>query len=181
MSAIEIDRSSFGVLTAPATLTLQRTLPGPIERVWGFIVDSDLRQQWLAAGELTPEPGAAFELVWRNDALSASPDERPPGFPEESRATCRVTEVEPLRKLGFHWPGVGDVTFELRPVGDQGERVLLTVTHRQLPDRQMTVMVGAGWHMHCDILVARVAGVRPASFWRGWVRLRDEYERALAA
>lgn len=176
MSAIEIDSSPFGALTAPATLMLQRTLPGPIERVWSYLTDSALRQQWLAAGVMDPQPGASFELVWRNDELSTSPAERPSGFPAESRATCEVTEVVPQRKLGFHWPGVGDVTFELRPVGDE---VMLTVTHRQLADRAMMVMVGAGWHMHCDILAARLAGLSAPSFWSGWVRLRGEYERRL--
>lgn len=179
MSATQFAPSSFGALTAPATLTLQRTLPGPIERVWSYITDSELRQQWLAAGALNAQPGASFELVWHNDALSASSAERPAGFPEESRAICQITEVEPLHKLGFHWPGVGEVTFELRPL-DDGE-VLLTVTHRQLADRQMTLMVGAGWHMHCDILVARIADVPAPSFWPGWVRLRDEYDRRLVA
>lgn len=55
------------------------------------------------------------------------------------------------------------------------------LTHRQLPDRHMSVLVGAGWHMHCDILVARLKGERPASFWRGWVRLRGEYETILSS
>jgi uncharacterized protein YndB with AHSA1/START domain len=168
--------SAFGELASPSTLTIQRTLPGPIERVWSYLVDSELRQQWLAAGRLTPEAGTSFELVWRNDELSASASERPQGFPAESRATCQVTEAQVPRKLRFLWPDVGDVSFELEPVGDQ---VVLTVTHRQLPNRSLSVMVGAGWHMHCDILVARVAGVVAPSFWRGWMRLRDEYERRI--
>ena len=42
-------------------------------------------------------------------------------------------------------------------------------------------MVGAGWHMHLDILVARVEDRKPDSFWRGWQRLRNEYERRIAA
>lgn len=177
MSGIVTTSSSFGVITAPATLTLRRTLPGPIERVWSYITNSELRQQWLAAGTLNAQAGSSFDLVWRNDDLSASAAERPAGFPEESRATCLVTEADPPRKLGFHWPGVGDVTFELQPVGN--DEVVLTVTHRQLADRQMTLMVGAGWHMHCDILAAQIAGVQAPSFWQGWVRLRDEYDRRL--
>jgi uncharacterized protein YndB with AHSA1/START domain len=178
MSAIQIEESPFGVLTRPSTLTLERTLPGPIERVWSYLVDSELRKQWLAAGTLDPRPGASFELVWRNDELSASPSERPAGFPEESRATCRVTEATPPRRLAFHWPGVGDVSFDLEPAG---EDVVLTVTHRQLPDREVTLLVGAGWHMHCDILAARMKGEQPGSFWSGWVRLRGEYERRVPA
>lgn len=178
MSANHSKSSSYGRLAAPSTLTLRRTLPGPIERVWSYLTDSDLRRQWLAAGAMTLEPDATFELVWRNDELSLCPGERPAGFPEESRATCRVIEVDPPRKLSFHWPGAGNVTFELEPLGDD---VVLTVTHCQFPDRAMTVMVGAGWHMHCDILSARLAGTKPESFWSGWVALRDDYERRIPA
>lgn len=178
MSTPSIDESSFGVLADPTTLTLRRTLPGPIERVWAYITDGELRRQWLAAGDLSPQAGASFELVWRNDELSADPSERPAGFEQEARATCLVTEAEPPHRLRFNWPGVGDVTFELAQSGDD---VLFTVIHRQLADRNMTVMVGAGWHVHCDILVARLEGRKPESFWRGWVRLREEYDRRLAA
>lgn len=178
MSAVQFVDSQFGVLTPPSTLTLKRMLPGPIDRVWSYLIDSELRKQWLAAGHLVPQANASFELVWRNDELSAAASERPAGFPEETRATCRVTEVEVLRKLSFNWPGVGDVTFQLDPVGDD---VLLTVTHRGLADRNMILMVGAGWHMHCDILAAKIKGEQPGSFWSGWARLRDEYDRRVAA
>lgn len=176
MNALQVERSAYGVLTEPATLRLQRSLPGPIERVWSYLTDSDLRRQWLAAGAMTPETGSSFELVWRNDELSASASERPAGFAEESRAACTVTEADPLRRLGFSWPGVGEVTFDLEPMGTQ---VLLTETHRQLP-RSVSALVGAGWHMHCDILAARIAGTKPGSFWAGWTRLRSEYERLLS-
>ena len=40
----------YGVLTEPATLTIQRFLPGPVERVWAYLTESDLRRKWLAAG-----------------------------------------------------------------------------------------------------------------------------------
>ncbi len=94
----------FATLTEPTTLTLQRRLPGPLERVWSFIVDGERRRQWLAAGTLEPVPGATFELVWRNDELSASPTERPAGWDEEYRASCTVTEAEPPHHLTFRWP-----------------------------------------------------------------------------
>jgi uncharacterized protein YndB with AHSA1/START domain len=178
MSATTRSASSFGVLAPPATLTLQRRLPGPIERVWAYLTDSELRQQWLAAGPMPLQPGATFEWVWRNDDLSASAAERPEGFPAESRATCEITEVEPLRRLRFLWPGAGDVTFQLDA---EGSDVILTVIHRQLPSRAASVMIGAGWHMHLDILVARVSGARAPSFWSGWVQLRSDYERRIAA
>ena len=46
---------AYGVLTEPATLTIQRMLPGPIERVWAYLTESDLRRKWLAAGEMERE------------------------------------------------------------------------------------------------------------------------------
>ena len=90
----------------------------------------------------------------------------------------RITELDPLRKLSIAWNNSGDVTFELEP---RGESVLLTVTHRRLPDRSTMLKVSAGWHMHLDILVARASGKEPAPFWEGWSRLRDEYDRRLPA
>jgi hypothetical protein len=39
----------YGALTAPATLMIQRLLPGPIERVWAYLTESDLRRQWKEA------------------------------------------------------------------------------------------------------------------------------------
>lgn len=41
--------------------------------------------------------------------------------------------------------------------------------------------VTAGWHMHLDMLAARLAGKTPTSFWDGWSRLREEYDRRLPA
>ncbi len=170
--------NAYGVLTEPATVTLQRLLPGPIERVWAYLTESDLRRQWLAAGEMQMEVGAPVELVWRNDELTDPPGQRPAGFPEENRMQSQITELDPLRKLAITWSGSGDVSFELEPKGD---KVLLTVTHRRLADRNATAMFGSGWHMHLDILVARSTGKEPLPFWDGWSILKKEYDQRMAA
>lgn len=173
-----ISPDAWGVFTEPATLRLQRRLPGPIERVWAYLTDGELRRQWLAAGPMTLETGAGFELVWRNDELSDPPGRRPEGFGEEHRMVGRITELDPPRRLAISWQGTGDVCFELQPDGDE---VLLTLTHHRIDARGMRLMVGAGWHMHLDLLAARLAGARPAPFWDGWIRLREEYDRRLPA
>jgi uncharacterized protein YndB with AHSA1/START domain len=36
---------AYGVVTKPMTVTIQRLLPGPIERVWDFLTQSELRRQ----------------------------------------------------------------------------------------------------------------------------------------
>ncbi|HKN29098.1 MAG TPA: SRPBCC family protein [Roseiarcus sp.] len=168
----------YGVLTEPATLKIQRLLPGPIERVWAYLTESELRRQWLAAGQMEMRVGAPFELVWRNEELTNPPGRRPDGFGDEHRMQSRITELDPPRKLAFTWGRSGGVSFELEPKGD---RVLLTVIHSRLPDRATMLMVGAGWHMHLDILVARATGKEPEPFWDGWSRLRSEYDRRLPA
>jgi hypothetical protein len=39
--------------------------------------------------------------------------------------------------------------------------------------------VGAGWHMHLDILAARLTGGTSATFWDGWAQLKSEYDARL--
>ena len=171
-------REAYGALIEPATLKIERRLPGPIERVWAYLTESDLRRQWLAAGQMEMKVGATFELVWRNDELTDPPGQRPPGFPAEHRIQSRITALDPPRKLAFTFGTSGDVTFELEP---KGAATLLTVTHRRLPDRATSLKVSAGWHMHLDVLVARVSGTAPAPFWDGWSRLQQDYDKRLPA
>jgi uncharacterized protein YndB with AHSA1/START domain len=166
----------YGVLTAPATLKIQRILPGPIERVWAYLTESELRRKWLAAGPMEMQVGTPFELIWRNDELTNPPGQRPPGFGDEHRMQSRITELDPPRKLAFAWEGSGDVSFELEPKGNE---VLLTVIHRRLPDRATLLGVGAGWHIHLDVLVACATGKEPTPFWDGLSRLRKEYDRRI--
>ncbi len=169
---------AYGELTEPSTLTIRRLLPGPIERVWSFLTESELRRKWLADGEMRLTEGANFEFVWRNNELTEPPGERPPGFSAEHRMQSRIVACDPPRKLTFTWSNSGDVTFELET---KGAEVLLTVTHRRLPDRSTTLMVGAGWHMHLDILAARLTGEEPMPFWDGWQRLKQDYDKRVPA
>jgi uncharacterized protein YndB with AHSA1/START domain len=91
----------------------------------------------------------------------------------------RITELDPPRKLAITWGKSGGVSFELEAKGDQ---VLLTLIHRRLPDRGTMLNVSAGWHMHLDVLVARVSGSPdPAPFWDGWARLKHDYDPRLPA
>jgi len=174
---IAITDTEYGVVTAPDTVRIQRLLPGPVERIWAYLTEGELRRQWLAAGDMDLQVGAPFELVWRNEELSDPPGQRPEGFSEESRMQSTITELDAPRRLAFTWGG-GDVTFELEP---KGEQVLLTVLHRGISDRSNLLMIGAGWHMHLNVLVARTKGDKPEPFWDGWSRLRAEYDRRVPA
>jgi uncharacterized protein YndB with AHSA1/START domain len=90
----------------------------------------------------------------------------------------RITELDPPRRLAFTWDGSGNVSIDLAPAGD---RVLLTLTHRGVPNRSTLLGVSAGWHSHLDILDARAREARPEPFWDAWRRLRQDYERRTPA
>lgn len=170
---------AYGTLIEPTTLKIQRVLPGPIERVWAYLTESELRRQWLASGPMEMRAGAPFELVWRNDELTTPPGKRPSGFSEEHRLQSQIVEVDPPRKLVFTWGGGGEVSFDLESTGS---KVLLTVIHRRLPtDRPTRLKIGAGWHSHLDVLVARISGTEPEAFWDHWSRVHKDYDGRMPA
>lgn len=169
---------AYGKLTSPDTLQIERLLPGPLERVWSYLTESDLRRKWLAAGDMPLGQGAEFQLTWRNDDLTTPAGARPEGFGPEHAMTCRIVAAEPPRRLAFTWGSNGEVEITLVPKSDD---VLLTLVHKRTTDRAMRIMVGAGWHAHLDILRARLDGSKPAPFWDCWKKLRSEYEARLPA
>jgi uncharacterized protein YndB with AHSA1/START domain len=169
-------KSAYGVLTEPTTLKIQRRLPGPIERVWAYLTDGKLRRKWLASGDMELKVGAPFEFVWRNAELTNPPGKRPEGFGEEHRMKARILALDPPHSLTISWGEQSEVQFELSHDGDE---VMLSVIHRRLPDRNTMLMVGAGWHMHLDVLVASLSGTQTEPYWDGWVRLKSEYDQLL--
>lgn len=167
---------AYGHLSEPTTLTMQRLLPGPIARVWAWLTESELRGIWLAAGEMPMSAGADFTLTWHNDALTEPSGARPEGMSEVHSAGCTLIEADPPKRLKFEWTGVGEVLFELQPVG---EKVLLTLTHSRLAGRGMILNVSAGWHAHLDVMEAKLAGANPKPHWDNWTALREVYAARL--
>jgi uncharacterized protein YndB with AHSA1/START domain len=158
-----------GAIVGPGTIRFERLLPGPVERVWAFLTESDKRGQWLAWGEMEPRVGSDFELRFHHVELSANKAPIPEKWKKIEnghRGQHRVTRFEPPRVLAFSWgDGAGqgsEVTFELTP---QGEKTLLVLTHRRLADRAAMVGTAGGWHSHLRMLVDRVAGIEPPAFW----------------
>ena len=179
---IALNEADFGIRTAPDTVRVERLLPGPIERVWDYLTDPDLRVQWLAAGEMEPRTGGRVDLVFHNNALTDSDDAPPAKYAKyggETHLPGRITEWDPPRTLAFDW-GAGDdmshVRFELAP---QGKQVRLVVVHSRLATRDGMLSVSAGWHAHLDILRDRMEGRAPDGFWRSHSRLEAEYDRRL--
>jgi len=169
---------AYGALIEPATLKIQRLLPGPIERVWDYLTETELRRRWLASGDMPARPGETFELVWRNDELTDPPGVRPEGFSHEHRMESRVLAMEPPRRLVITWGVQSEVEFGLEI---HRAEVLLTIIHRRLPDRDALLNVSSGWHAHLDVLVADLTGGKAKPHWDNFVQLRADYDARLPA
>lgn len=171
---------SHGTITEAGTIVFERLLPGPIERIWEYLTDSEKRGLWLARGSMEPRIGGRVQLSFRNTELS--PVKAPP--PEKymdadcSSVEGKVTAWEKPHRLAYLWgDGGSEVTFELAPAGRQ---VRLTLTHRRLDNRPMMVSVAGGWHAHLDILADRLAGRAPQPFWPVHAALESDYDARIA-
>lgn len=176
--------NDYGVLTAPDTVRFERVLPGPIERVWAYLTESEKRGRWLASGEMKLRPGGSAEFHFKHQTLSPQPEAVPDKYRQYENGVSfsgRVVRSEPPRLLVFTWPEEdgteSEVTFELAGRGDE---VLLTLTHRRLRSREVRLSVAAGWHTHLGILADRLAGREPRPFWSTHARLEAEYEGRFA-
>ena len=152
-------KERHGVITEAGTIVFERLLPGPIERVWDYLTDSEKRGKWLATGPLDQKPGGKIELFFRNGDLSPVKEPTPERFKGMEKGVtlrCEVTECRKPNLLSFLWGDDGsEVTFELEM---QGKDVLLRLTHRRLPSRAMALNVAGGWHTHLGILIDHQIG-----------------------
>ena len=174
----------YGAVTGPGEVRIERLLPGPIERVWAYLTESEKRRQWFAAGEMELRKGGRLELIFRNSELSPHREPTPEKYKkyEGYRSTGQVTRFEPPRVLTFLWDEEkgppSEVTFELSP---RGKEVLLVLTHRRLATRGNMVGVSGGWHIHLGILIDILNGREPRPFWSNHAKLEAEYEKRIPA
>jgi uncharacterized protein YndB with AHSA1/START domain len=182
MTLMKNENDLPGKFTPPGELRIVRTLPGPVERVWEYLVDPDKRARWFAGGPIEPRKGGKVELVFLHKNIV--PDETPPeefkkvqdpGFTME----CTVLRWEPPRVLSYTFDDESDVTFELTP---QGKSVQLVLTHRSRgTDLPFLSSYASGWHTHLAHLVALVEAAPKPPFWPMHARLKAEYQKTLGA
>ncbi|MBT8144179.1 MAG: SRPBCC family protein [Gammaproteobacteria bacterium] len=177
--------NDYGTMLDETTIRFERTLPGPIERVWAYIVESDKRAKWLCAGETELAVDGDVEMRFHHATMvdqSPADDVRPDKYADMSEETIfggKVTAVEAPHLLSHTWVFEGDeseVTYELT---EQGEQVQLVLTHRRLNSEGEKLSVAAGWHTHLLILSEHLHGRKAPLFWKTHTELEDEYEKRL--
>ena len=174
--------SEFGVATGSRTVCIRRVLPGPIERVWAYLTESEKRRRWLASGPMELRVGGRVELNFRHADLTPHAEDPPEKYKDTKDGFGiygHVTRCDPPRLLSYTFneaAGDSEVTFELTP---QGEDVLLVLTHRRIGNRAAMVSIAGGWHTHLGILLDHLEGREPRPFWSTHARLEAEYERRI--
>jgi uncharacterized protein YndB with AHSA1/START domain len=184
--------SDFATRLDDSTIQFVRILPGPIEKIWAYLVDSEKRGQWFAKGELHGV-GETFELRWKHSELSpnqAPPPERMAEMDKNGHsATNTLLKMEPPHVLAFTFGGskmnpenISEVEFRLTQEGDpKDNKVRFTLTHSKIPDRGYMLGVSGGWHSHLDVLQYRAEGRTPPAFWDIWRKVADgAYEKRYA-
>ena len=169
----------FGQVTGAGVFRIERELPGPIERVWSYLTDAEKRRKWFGDGLMQLRTGGRVELQFRFSELTS--EQTPANEGDSCAVVGRVTRCDPPHGLSFTWgegPDASEVSFELTP---RGEKVLLVITHRRLPDRETMVPVAAGWHTHLNLLSDCFAGGLLRPFWSTKSFLEFEYRSRFSA
>jgi uncharacterized protein YndB with AHSA1/START domain len=174
----------YGTIVSPGTVRIERLLPGPIERIWSYLTDSDKRRLWMASGAIELCVGGKADHVFRNSNLAEKGEAPPPKYAHHAGEVCfggHVRECRPPRVLAYTWNDGSDDPSEVRfELSERADKVLLVVTHRQLAQREMMISVAGGWHAHLDILRDLLEARRPSGgFWATHASLEAEYEQRI--
>lgn len=176
--------SDYGIVTETGAVRFERLLPAPVDRVWDYLTQSQLRRTWFAEGEMELHPGGAVTLIFRNGELAPDGEEVPEKYRkyEGMESKGEIVAVEPPTRLVFDWEeedgSSTEVSWELEP---RGEQTFLILTHCRLANRAAMLDVSGGWHLHLDILEDVLAGRQPRPFWSRQDALQQEYERRMPA
>ena len=131
-------------LATTGTLRFERLLPGPAERVWGYLTSTSLLATWLAEGEIELRLGGYVEFRF-------GPRESQQVIGVGAVITGVVTHCQPPESLAFYCTDssvISNVIFEIEP---RGNDVLLLLTQAGLPPSYMSIC-RSGWNARLDVL-----------------------------
>jgi len=153
---------SYATIQDQPTLTFERSLSHPVDRVWRALTDPADLEHWFPSKVLVEEllPGAEMTFEFEDMPLDAP-----------STMGGRVTDFEPPRLFAFYW-GEDHLRFELEPAGDDSGCALRLMV--ALGTRDKAARDAAGWHVCLDRLVTRLGEASDSGEWRDYY---DEYQR----
>ncbi len=167
-----------GVLLDASTIRFERLLPGPIERIWAYLTESEKRKQWFAAGDYELKQGGKANLFFHHKNISRPGTTPPEAFrkmhEEGHNWHGEILEVNAPRLLRMTFGEHSEVMYELTEQAN-GE-VLLTLTHSKLTANDLR-NVSPGWHAHLAVLADRLNNRNEVDFWALWQERREHYAK----
>jgi uncharacterized protein YndB with AHSA1/START domain len=138
-----IDDAQFKTLLM---VQFERVFPGPIERIWEFITDTQRLSGWFGDGSIEPRVGGSVKIMG-------------------GHIRGIVTQWGPPRRLTYTWNVFSSeeeessypesyLTFEL---GARANDCLLELTHLPILER-FKKQNAMGWHTFLDMLGAAIRG-----------------------
>jgi len=161
------------------SIRLERMLDAPPEKVWRYLTEAGLREQWFMGGTDATGVGE-FDLLVDHDKLSSEKVPYPESYECFKGAvwTEKVIRFEPPRLLETTFQGGknGNVTYELFPDGD---RTRLVLTHSGIESPSGFQDFGGGWNSHLTVLEEKLAGRSVRDFWALHAKSREAVAEAL--
>src|SRR5918996_4996121 len=108
--------SEFGVVPEARTVCIRRVLPGPVERVWAYLTESEKRGRWLASGPMELRVGGRVGLHFRHADLTPHVEQPPEKYrncADGVTTSGRVTRCDPPRLLSYTWAEQSEVASEV--------------------------------------------------------------------
>jgi uncharacterized protein YndB with AHSA1/START domain len=148
-------------------LRFERLLPAPVETVWKYLTETELRQRWFMGGSIDGRVGGDIEFVFDHDQLSDNDVPMPERYAANRgrRWTEQIIRYEPPHAIAYTFGSDASsvATFELKDAGDG--KTLLTLVHSGIKNRDQAANFGGGWTSHLAVLEARLEGRGVPDFW----------------
>ncbi len=175
--------NEYGELLDDTTVRFERLLPGPIERVWAYLTESEKRAQWLCGGDVENAVDGHVDMHFHNVSLSSDEDiarpEKYSDMPEKMSFTGKVLRCEPPTLLEHTWEFGEESSIVLYELSRASDKVRLVLTHKRLESTDTVLSVSGGWHTHHNILVDVLNDAKLRPFYKMQLQYETEYTERL--
>ncbi|NNE58048.1 MAG: SRPBCC family protein [Hellea sp.] len=172
---------NYGKLLEDGSLKFERLLPGPISRVWDWFASGEERARWLCGGGTAAKAGQTIKFDFLHSKLTPHDEAYPEAYEEMESGVSFDVEImtcDSPSHLVWFWPSPdsSDVIVDVR-LREDGDQVRLILIQRGEVTPDHLISTSAGWHVHLDIMAAKMNSDVPWPFWTAHEEKVLEYKK----